>query len=322
MTAARPVIVIPGDDPVQIADSPRLDQLRQLGDLHIYRDRPATPAEQVERLRDADVLLNSRGQVKWPGELLAQLPRLKMITTCSIGTDSIDLTAARERGILVSNIPGRTAPVVAEHALALMFAAAKRVAYQTSELKAGRWTRTENILLAGKTLGVVGAGAIGREMIRLGQAVGMRVIAWTFNPSTSREHELGVPFVQLDQLLTESDVVSVHIRLTPDSRGFIGAAQLAQMKQGSLLVNSARGDIVDSNALVAALAAGHLAGAALDVFDSEPLPADHPILGCEQVVLTPHNADQTPEGIDLLNAGAVENVLAFLNGHPQNVVTK
>ena len=314
------IVVIPADDPVQIGDSPHLERLRPRAELHVFRDRPSSPDEQVERVKDADILINSRGQVKWPAPLLARLPRLKMITTCSIGTDSIDLEAARERGIVVSNIPGRTAPVVAEHAFGLMFAAAKRVAFQTSELKSGRWTRAENIYLAGKTLGVIGTGAIGREMIRLGKAIGMNTVAWTFHPSADRANELGVEFVELDQLLSSADVVSVHVRLSPDSRGLIGSTEISRMKRGSLLVNTARGDIVDRDALIAALNNGHLGGAALDVFAQEPLPPNDPILKCQQVVITPHNADQTPEGIDLLNGGAVDNVLAFLDGKPQNVV--
>ena len=223
--------------------------------------------------------------------------------------------------ILVSNQPGRTAGVVAEHIFGLMFAAAKCAAFQTAELKAGRWARRENILLHGKTLGVVGTGNVGAEIARLGNALGMNVIAWTFNPSPQRASALGVRFVELDDLLRESDVVSLNVRLSDDTAGLVGERELGLMKQGALLVNGGRGELVDTAALVRALNSGHLAGAALDVFDTEPLPPDHPILDCEQVVLTPHMADQTPEGIELLNEGAVDNVIAFLEGRPQNVVT-
>jgi D-3-phosphoglycerate dehydrogenase len=315
----RPLIVAPGDEPVQIAESPHLRRLQPYGDVRVYRDRPATFAEQLRRAADAAVLINSRGQVKWPAELLGRLPKLRMITTCSIGVDSIDLEAAGRQGIVVSNVPGKTAPVVAEHAFGLMLAAAKRAAFQTAELKAGRWTRTENILLQGKTLGLVGAGAIGGEMARLGRAIGMQVLAWTFHPSDERAHRLGLEFVEFDGLLAASDVVSLHVRLTPESQRLIGPRELRLMKPGALLINTSRGAVVDRDALVDALRQGRLAGAALDVFDAEPLPADHPILGCDQVVLTPHNADQTPEGIDLLNAGAVDNVIAFFEGTPQNM---
>ncbi len=291
-------IVVPGDDPVQIAGSPHLDRLKEYGDVVVYDTRPADSAEKIERVRDAQVIINSRGVVTWREELRA-LPNLKMITTCSIGTDMIDLELAKELGIVVSNQPGRTAPVVAEHMLGLMFALSKRAHFQTAELKAGRWTRRMNTMLQNKVLGIVGTGAIGAEMARLGRAIGMEVVAWTFNPSDERAQELGVRFVALEELLATADVVSLHVKLTPDSHHLIGAKELAAMKEGALLLNGARGDVLDIDALCASLNSGHLGGAGLDVFPQEPLPVDHPILDCEQVVLTPHAADQTPEGVDL-----------------------
>lgn len=316
-----PKILIPGDDPVQIAGSPQLDRLAEYGEVVLHSSRPETDEEKVRRARDAAVLINSRGSVKWPDHVLRQLPGLRFITVCGIGTDPIDLQAAREMGIVVSNIPGKTASVVAEHAFCLMCSAAKRVAYQTAELRAGRWTRMENLSLGGKTLGVVGVGPIGSQMVRLGKAIGMQVIAWTFHPSPERAETLGVRFVDLDELLETSDVVSLHVKLTEQSRQMIGRRELALMKPDSLLVNSARGAIIDTSALVEALKSGRLSGAALDVFDTEPLPGNDPLLDCDQLVLTPHAADQTPEGCNLLNEGVVDNVVAFFEGRPQNVVT-
>jgi D-3-phosphoglycerate dehydrogenase len=266
-------------------------------------------------------MINSRGNMHWRREDLLQLEKLKMISTCSIGADSFDLDAIRERNIALCNIPGKTAAIVAEHALALILGAAKRLCYQTSELRAGRWRRCDNLLLSNATLGVVGTGAIGNQVVRLAKAIGMRVIAWTFNPDAARAAELGVEYVELDQLLRQSDVVSLHIMLTDESRGFIGRDQLEQMKPGAILVNTARGPIVDTQALVHYLQSGRLGGAAVDVYDEEPLGEGHPLLECEQVVLTPHSADHTPEGVDALNQGAVDNVLAFLDGQPQNVIS-
>ena len=317
----RPKIVVPADDPPQIQGSSHLERLKLYGDVTLYTDRPLALSEKMARARDADIMINSRGAVNWPADALFKLPKLRMIATCSIGTDMIDLNAAKELGIVVSNLPGATSYIVAEHAIGLMFAAAKRTAFQTSELKAGSWTRMDNILLRGKTLGVIGTGNIGKEVVRLGRALGMKVIAWTFHPSYERQKELGVRFVELDQLLKSSDVISLHIKLTEESRGIIGKLQIQLMKPGALLVNCSRAGLVDSQALIEALNSGHLGGAAIDAYDEEPLPPDHPILSCQQVVLTPHNADQTPEGVDLLNAGAVDNVIAFLEGQPQNVVT-
>jgi phosphoglycerate dehydrogenase-like enzyme len=318
----RVTIVVPGDQPAQIQGSPHLKRLDPYGEVVVYTDRPASPDEQLRRARDATVMLNSRGAVKWPAELLRQLPRLRMITVFGIGTDMVDLAAARELGIVVCNIPGKTAPVVAEHAFGLMLACAKRAVFQTDELRAGRWgTRIDNVYLHGKTLGVIGVGNIGARMARLGRAIGMQVLAWTFHPSPERAAALGVEFIELDELLRRSDVVSLHVKLTYESRGLIGRRELALMKPGAILVNAGRGPLVDEAALVEALESGHLGGAGLDVFTREPLPPDAPILRCRQVVLTPHNADSTPEGIDFLNEGAVDNALAFLEGRPQNVVT-
>lgn len=314
------IIAIPGDDPPQMQGSAHLERLRQYGEVRLFTDRPNGDDEKVRRCADATCLINSRSAIKWPGSVLNRLPALRMIAVCGIGTDAIDLETARARGIVVSNIPGRTAPVVAEHALGLMFAVAKRAAFQTNELRQGRWTGMDNVYLRGKTLGVVGAGAIAQEMIRLGKAVGMNVVAWTFHPTPERAAELGVPFVALDEVLRAADVLSIHVKLTDQSRGLLGARELSLLKPGALLVNTARGAIVDTPALVAALQSGGLGGAGLDVFDAEPLPADHPLLHCAQVVLTPHNADQTPEGMEMLNAGVAENVIAFLEGKPQNRV--
>ena len=243
-----------------------------------------------------------------------------MITVCGIGTDSIDLAAAKERGVVVSNIPGKTAPVVAEHSFAMMWAIAKRLSWYMDTMREGMWTKMDGVLLAGKTVGIIGTGNIGAEMTRLCKAVGMNVIAWTFHPTDERANALGIEFVELDELLARSDVVSIHLRQTPETHHMLGERELALMKPGALLVNVARGPIVDEIAMISALNSGHLGGAALDVFEEEPLPADHPLLLCEHVTLTPHIADMTPEGLELLNQGVVENTLAFLDGKPQNIV--
>ena len=313
-------IVVPGDSPPQIQDSPHLERLKPYGDIVVYTDRPETPAEQIRRAADADILINSRGLVKWPAELLRQLPKLKLISLCSIGTDMIGLDAAKKRGITVCNQPGRTAPVVAEHGFGLMFALAKRAAFLTASMKAGGWPRMDNIYLQRKTLGIIGTGHIGAEMARLGRAVGMNVIAWTYHPSAARAQELGVQFVSLDKLLRTADVVSLHVRLTEESHHLIGERELSLMKPSALLINVARAGVIDTDALIDALNSGHLGGAAIDVYDQEPIPTNHPLLECEQIILTPHCADMTPEGVELLNEGAVDNIIAFLEGTPKNVV--
>ena len=319
-TSTRAKIVVPGDNPPQIQGSPHLQRLEPYGDVTLYTDRPESLEEQINRSKDADVIMNTRGIVTWYAEALHQVPKLRLIATCSIGTDNIDLDTAGELGVVICNQPGRTAPVVAEHGFGLMFAAAKRTAFMTAAVKEGGWPRMDNIYLQGKTLGIVGTGHIGAEMARLGRAIGMNVIAWTFNPSAERAAQLGVQYVELDELLQTADVVSLHVKLTDDSREMIGKRELELMKPDALLINVARGDIVNTDALVETLNSGHLGGAAIDVYDEEPPPADHPLLACEQVILSPHCADMTPEGVELLNEGIVDNVIAFLEGRPQNVV--
>ena len=293
-------IVVPGDLPPQIQGSAHLERLEPYGDVVLYTDRPETPEEKIRRAGDADILINSRGIVKWPAEILRQLPKLKLISLCSIGTDMIGLDEAKKRGITVCNQPGRTAPVVAEHGFGLMFALAKRAAFLTTSMKTGGWPRMDNIYLQGKTLGVIGTGHIGAEMARLGRAIGMNVVAWTYHPSAARAETLGVQFVSLDELLRTADVVSLHVRLTEESQHLIGERELGLMKRDALLINVARGGVVDTEALVAALNSGHLGGAAIDVYDQEPPPVDHPLLECEQVILTPHCADMTRRALNCL----------------------
>jgi D-3-phosphoglycerate dehydrogenase len=316
-----PRIVIPGDDPPQLQGSPHLDRLREHGEVTLHIDRPADDEEKARRAAGATCLINSRSAVKWPGAVLRRLPGLRMITVCGIGTDSIDLDAARALGIVLCNVPGRTAPIVAEHALALMLAAARRVVYQTRLMREGGWRTGDNVYLRGKTLGVIGTGTIGAELARLGRAIGMEVLAWTFHPSPERSAELGVPYVALDDLLRRSDVISLHVKLTDATRGLIGRRELGLIKRGAILVNTARGAVVDTAALVEALNDSRLGAAGIDVYDIEPVPPDHPLLRCEQVVLTPHVADQNAEGMEILNQGAVDNVVAYLAGRPQNRVT-
>lgn len=312
--------VVPGDDPPQIQGSPQLERLKPYGNVDLYTDRPNSIKEQIRRVQNAHIILNTRGIVKWYRNTLQKLPKLRMIATCSIGTDMIDLQAASEQRIVVSNQPGKTAPMVAEHIIGLIFAVSKRVGFQTSELKAGRWSTMQNTFLQGKTLGVIGTGNIGKEVARLARSLGMNVIAWTFNPSLKRAAALGVRFVKLDELLQLSDVVSIQVRFSEDSDRMIGIREFSMMKKNSIFINCGRAELVDTTALVQVLNSGHLAGAGIDVYDTEPIPSDHPLLLCEQVILTPHAADQTPEGIESLNEGIVTNVLAFLESRPQNVV--
>ena len=316
------IFVVPGDEPAQIRGSPELERLKPHGELVMYPDVPTAMDEQMRRVSNAHVIINTGILIDWPREALRALPNLRMMTTSGAGTDHIDLEAASELGVVVSNQPGQTAVVVAEHIIGLMFAVAKRAGFQTAEVRASRWHMRRNVTLRGKTLGVIGTGFVGREVARQAMAIGMEVIAWSFHPSQEWADSLGVQYVELDDLLSQADAVSPHVRLSDQSAGMIGKKELALMKGGAMLVNASRGGVIDTHALADALNSGHLVGAGLDVYDPEPLPPDHPIFSCENVVFTPHQANQTAEGIELINEGAVSNVLAFLEGRPRNVVTR
>ena len=317
---ALPVVVIPADFPPLVSRSPLLPQLDRLADVRLYLDRPQSAAAQIERIAEADIVLNSRGSLSFPQAILQALPRLKMLAVCGIGYDSIHLPTATQQGIVVCNIPGRTAPIVAEHALALLLATARRMAWMTAELRSGRWPGDLSLSLAGRQLGVIGTGHIGCEMLRLAHAIGMQTVAWSLHPDQAKAERLNFRYVSLPELLQTSDAVSLHTRLSDQTRHLLNAERLALMKPTAVLINTARGAIVDSVALAEALQKRQLFAAGLDVYEQEPLPADHPLLACEQVVLTPHSADMTQAGVDLLTQGCIDNIEAFLQGRPQNVV--
>lgn len=207
-----------------------------------------------------------------------------------------------ELGIRVHTIKGYGDTAVAEHTVALLFAAARGVAAMDRGVRAGGWPRTEGVQLLGKTLGLIGYGGIGAEVARIARGVGMRVLAWNRTP---REAE-GVAFVDLDRLLAESHAVSLHLLLTDETRGFLSAERIARLRPGALLVNTARGALVDEAAMLDALAAGHLGHAALDVFAQEPLPPGHPLTRQERVTLSAHSAFHTPEAWETLLRRALD----------------
>jgi D-3-phosphoglycerate dehydrogenase len=241
-------------------------------------------------LRDADVAIIDHTALPQP--VARQCPRLRHVVFLGTGARSyMNPEALAQLGVDVHTIKGYGDTAVAEHAIALMWAAARGLARMDREIRAGTWVRTEGVQLTGKTLGVVGFGSIAAEVARIAQGSGMRVIAWNRTPRQCA----GVTFVPLERLLAESDVVSLHLLLTDETRGLLSRARIAAMRPGAILVNTARGALVDEAAMIDALRSGHLRHAALDVYEIEPLPAGHPLTTLPSVTLSAHSAFRTPE---------------------------
>jgi phosphoglycerate dehydrogenase-like enzyme len=310
-------ICIPDDAPPVLAASAAWQDLTRLGELDYYDTLPGSEERLIARIGASGVVLNIRSSSRFTAGVFAACPNLRLLSLWGTGTDHVDLAAAAARGILVTNTPGVSAVSIAEHALALLFAVARNLPRMDAATRRGEWPRGQSMELRGKTCGVIGLGAIGREFARLARAIGMRVLGWTRRPAPIE----GVELVSLEDLYRASDVVSVHLRLSPESAGFLGAREFALMKPGAILINTARGAIVDEAALLAALQSGRIAGAGLDVFAAEPLPKDHPLFALENVVLTPHCAGITPEALGAGLRMSVANIQAFLEGRPEHTVT-
>jgi D-3-phosphoglycerate dehydrogenase len=317
----RPKVVVPDDFPPALTGSAAEARLREVGDVTVYTERGADQeAELIRRIGGADVVVNIRAHARFTDRVLAGCPRLRLISIWGTGTDNVELEACRARGVAVTNTPGVNAHAVAEHTLALMLAVTRRIPAMDHDVRGGQWPRGLLVQLEGKTLGLIGLGAIGSRVAVLAGGLGMRLLAATYGPDGGRAAKLGARHVSVEALLRESDVVSLHLRLSPETRGFLGRERLALMKPTAYLVNTARGALVDKAALLDALREGRIAGAALDVFPEEPIPAGDPVLGLANVVLTPHNAGMTREVIEAGLLRAVENIEHFLRGAPRDVV--
>ena len=306
-------IVVPDDFPAAIAGTSAERALRALGDVTICAERGADQeAELIRRIRDADVVLNIRGYTKFSAAVIRECDRLRLISIWGTGTDNIDFASTRARGITVTNTPGVNASAVAEHTIALMLAVARRIPSMDAGVRAGEWPRGLLVQLEGKTLGIVGLGAIGSRVATLASAFGMKVLASTLGADDGRAASIGARHVPLDTLLAQSDFVSLHWRLSDQTTRHFDRSRLSLMKPSAFLINTSRAGLVDRDALLDALRESAIAGAGLDVFHEEPIRGDDPLLQLPNVVLTPHNAGSTPEVIDRGLRQAVENIRVFL----------
>jgi D-3-phosphoglycerate dehydrogenase len=300
----------------------RRRRVERLGSFEILTGIPDSAEVFAERLVGAHAVFLS-GTVAMADVALETAPDLEVISVCAVGAGSfVDLAAAAARGITVCNSPDATVNTVAECALALLFAAARHIAPLDRDLRQGLWNQSRpGFELKGKTLGLIGLGPIGARFGEMASALGMEVAAWTRSPSPERAVSLGFGFKPLDDILAESDVLSLHLALSPATRGFLGRDELARTKPGVVLVNTARGGLVDEAAMIEALRSGHIAAAGLDVFAEEPLPAGHPLLALDNVVLSPHVAWNTPEATALLLDTAIGNLERYYDGDPINIVS-
>ena len=288
-------------------------------EITVFRDTITGLDALAERLKDFAVIGIMRERTPFPKALLERLPKLKLLVTTGHRNDSIDIAAAKALGITVCGTPS-SAPAAAELTWALIMAAARRIDLETRSFHDGGWQVGLGRELKGATLGVIGLGRLGGQVAGYGRTFGMRVVAWSQNLTAERAAGQGAEAVSKETLFRESDFISVHLKLSDRSRGLVGAADLALMKPDAWIVNTARGPIIDRAALLAALKDRRIGGAALDVFDDEPLPADDALRRLDNVVATPHVGYVTRENYATMYRVTAENILAFLAGRPQNVI--
>ena len=291
------------------------------GDCEIvpFREHIADKARLVEALRGFDVVCAMRERTPLPADVIEGLPELKLIVTAGERNASIDVGAATRRGIPVCGTP-RSGPAAAELTLGLLFACARDLVSEAQSVREGGWQTGVGRDLAGATLGVVGLGKLGARVARFAQALEMDVVAWSPNLTSERAQEVGVRRVEKDELFRTADFVTIHLVLSARSRGLVGASELALMKPDASLINTSRGPIVDAAALSEALSEGRLRNAALDVYDTEPLPADDPLRRVPNLIATPHIGYVTREAYSIFYTGFVDAIEAFRAGAPIRVI--
>ncbi len=282
----------------------------------------SNPKEYAKHLADADALV-VRSAVQVTAEVLAQAPKLRVIGRAGVGVDNVDLTAATAAGVLVMNTPGGNAVSVAEHTLALMLSMARHIPQATVSTKAGKWEKKKFLgsELRGKTVGIIGLGSVGREVVTRARAFAMKIIGYDPFVTSQIAADLGVTLVGLQALYQQSDYITLHVGLTPDTENLLSAEAFAAMRPGVRIVNCARGELIDDAALQAAIESGKVAGAALDVFTEEPTNATYPLFGLEPVLATPHIAGSTEEAQEIVGVRIAEQMVEYLkNGVAINAV--
>lgn len=289
-------------------------------EITVFHDAlPEDEAQRAAALEPFDIICMMRERTPMPRSLLERLPNLKLLTTTAMVNRQTDMAAAKELGITVCG-SGGAGNGTAELTWGLIIGLARHISIEHQNMRRGRWQLTLGDDLIGHTLGLLGLGNIGARVAKVAQAFGMDVIAWSQNLTEERAHEAGVRLVSREDLFAQADYLSIHVVLGDRSRGLVGAEDLARMKSTAYVINTSRGPIVQEDALLDALRNRRIAGAALDVYDVEPLPKDHPLLALENVLLTPHLGFVTRDAYAKFYGDTVENVAAFLKGEPIRVL--
>lgn len=288
-------------------------------EITAFRDTLTDREALVRRLEPFDAILAMRERTPFPRALIERLPNLRLLITTAARNRSIDAAACAERGIVFCGTPSHGDPTV-DITWGLIIGLMRDLPAQQQALREGRWQTSVGTALEGQTLGVVGLGKLGGRVAKVAQAFGMKVIAWSQNLTEERVAEIGARRVDKQTLFREADVVTLHLILSDRSRGIVGAEDLARMKPTAFIVNTSRGPLIDQDALIAALKEGRIAGAGIDVFDTEPLPPGHPILSAPNTILTPHLGYVSQQNYRAYYAGCVEAIEAFNAGAPVRVI--
>jgi phosphoglycerate dehydrogenase-like enzyme len=290
-------------------------------EIKVFQDHLGGPDKVIATLQGFQIVVAMRERTAFPKTVLDALPDLKLLITTGMRNASIDIEAAKARGVTVCGTGGFGNPTSAV-AIGLMLELTRRIGYENARLHAGApWQTTIGLDPEGMTLGILGLGKLGARTANIAKAFGMKVIAWSQNLTAEKCREAGVDYATKDDLFRQSDFITIHVVLSNRTRGLIGTAELALMKPSAFLINTSRGPIVDETALIAALRAGKIAGAGLDVFDVEPLPLDHPFRKMDNVVITPHLGYVSEQNYRRYFADALEDIRGFLDGKPVRVLS-
>jgi len=296
-----------------------IKKLRSVAGVKIFEDIPKTPNDLKERIKEADIVI-----VGWSHlteDILKSAEKLKMISIWATTCHYVDLGAARKKGIAVTHVPGYATEAVAEHVFALLLAAARKLLLADMHVRRGDfdWRPFRGWELAGKTLGMIGTGAIGCRVAEIGKAFKMKILAFDKYPNFEKAEEIGMKYVDLQTLLKQSDVITLHVPLTQETEGLIGKREIEVMKSGCVLVNTSQGKVIDEKDLINALKSRKLSYAGLDVFEEEPPQKDNPLFKLDNIVLSPHIGFHTVEAAKKCTDICIDNVTKFLEGQPQNL---